>query len=219
MRNVFLAVLLPLGFLFWNGCSTIASSEYSADYAEMPSSEAGLPRKIVRTATLAVNVGNLSNAVAQAESLVKNRNGFIETQTSTEESANMTMRIPADVFETTVSDLGRIGSIRRQNINSKDVTEYYIDQKERLKNMQLLRDKLQALLEKSTNVQDTLAIETELNRVQSDLDAMEAKMLQLAGHIQFSVIHLTFAREKILGPLGYLFKGIFWGIEKLFVIR
>ena len=48
---------------------------------------------------------------------------------------------------------------------------------------------------------------------------MEAKMLQLAGYIQCSVIRLTFEREQILGPLGYLFKGIFWGLGKLFVFR
>jgi len=41
----------------------------------------------------------------------------------------------------------------------------------------------------------------------------------LKGKVDFATIELTLNREKILGPLGYLFKGLFWGVEKLFVIR
>ena len=35
----------------------------------------------------------------------------------------------------------------------------------------------------------------------------------------FAAITLDFTRKPILGPLGYVFKGLWWGIEKLFVLR
>lgn len=221
MRNTCFAVASLLGLLLLNGCGTVGSSYSGNDFA-MPDeqNEPNMQRKRIWSATLTVDVEDLNDAAVQTANLVKKQGGFIETKSDyKDESVGMTLRVPSAVFQKTVAELGRIGSVSHQNIKAVDVTEQYVDMKERLKNMRLLRDKLQALLDKSTNVKDTLAIETELNRVQSDLDAMEAKMLQLTGRIQFSVIHLTFKREKILGPLGYLFKGLYWGFEKLFVIQ
>ncbi len=66
---------------------------------------------------------------------------------------------------------------------------------------------------------DILAIETELNRVQADIDSMQGRMKSLKGKVDLATIELTLNRAKILGPLGYLFKGLCWGVEKLFVIR
>ena len=230
MRNVCVAMSMLLGLLFWNGCASMKSGDYGVSLSNEVealsdiSTEASLQRKIVWTARLTVEVGALSNATAQATSLVKKRNGFIESKSDYQGRSEMTLRIPADVFETTVADLGRIGSVSHQDIKGEDVTERYVDMKARLNSKQLLRDRLQALLDKATDVKDILAIEIELNRVQSDLDSMEARILQLAGHIQYSVVHLTLTQEevekvRILGPLGYLFKGLYWGIEKLFVIQ
>ena len=45
--------------------------------------------------------------------------------------------------------------------------------------------------------------------------------MRMAGGASFRLprIDLTLRRRPILGPLGYAFKGLWWGIEKLFVIR
>lgn len=71
---------------------------------------------------------------------------------------------------------------------------------------------------------DGLAIETELNRVQGDIDSMEVRIKSLKGRIDYATLNLRLAqkeptRKKILGPLGDLFQGLFWTVEKLFVIR
>jgi len=219
MKNVLGFVLPVLGVLLLNGCASVGSYNAVADYSLSPD-EKSMPRKMVWRATLKVEVKDLNRAVEQAANLVKAQGGFVEAKSDyKDESVDMTLRVPADAFGKAVGELGRLGSVQSQRVHGEDVTEHYVDLKERLKNKQLLRNRLQALLDKATTVSDILAIESELNRVQSDLDAMEAKMQQLSGRINFSVINLTFAREQILGPLGYLFKGIYWGLEKLFVIQ
>ncbi len=40
--------------------------------------------------------------------------------------------------------------------------------------------------------------------------------------MEFAALNLTIRQtepKKILGPLGWVFRGLFWGVEKLFVIR
>jgi hypothetical protein len=87
-----------------------------------------------------------------------------------------------------------------------------------------LRDSLKVLLEKAAEVKDVLAVETELNRVQGDIDSMEGRMKSLKGQADLATVELKLIapeaeKKPIYGPLGYLFKGLWWGVEKLFIIR
>jgi len=109
--------------------------------------------------------------------------------------------------------------VTKKYISSKDVTEQYIDTNARLKNKIILRNKLKKLLDKAKDVKDILAIERELNRVQSDIDSMQGRMNFLKSKIKFAKLDVYFHRKPILGPLGYVFKGVWWGVEKMFVIR
>lgn len=73
-------------------------------------------------------------------------------------------------------------------------------------------------MEKAINVKDILAIETELNRVQSDIDSMEGTMKSLKGQVDLATVDLSFKRQQILGPLGYVVTGLWWVVKKLFVL-
>ena len=106
-----------------------------------------------------------------------------------------------------------------RDLSSTDVTEEYVDIEARRTNLLALRDRLRALLDRATEVKDVVAIETELNRVQSELDSLDARMKALKGQVDYATLSVHLTRKPILGPLGYAAKGIWWVIEKLFVIR
>ena len=78
---------------------------------------------------------------------------------------------------------------------------------------------------KARDVKDILLIEAELNRIQSEIDSMEARMRVLKDQIQMSTIRVALHQQvppkpaTIYGPLGYLYKGAEWFVIKLFVIR
>jgi len=85
--------------------------------------------------------------------------------------------------------------------------------------MVALRDRLRALLDKAQDVKDILAIEKELGRVQGDIDSMQARLKSLKGKVDLSSITVSIKRKRILGPLGYVLRGAWWTVEKLFVIQ
>jgi hypothetical protein len=177
-------------------------------------------RMLIWKANLSIEVWNISNAVKEASSMAERAGGFVEQKSDHgDESASLTLRIPAKAFKTTLSDLEILGSVTYRSIEGEDVTEQYIDVEARLKNKVVLRDRLKQLLEKATEVKEILAIETELNRVQADIDSMEGRIKSLKGQVEYATVRLSLERKQILGPLGYLFKGLWWGVEKLFVIR
>ncbi len=113
-----------------------------------------------------------------------------------------------------------------RHVKGEDVTEQYVHVETRLKNNLALRDRFRDLLAKAEEVKDILLIEAELNRIQSEVELMEARMRVLEDHIQYRPsLRVTLHQQvppkpaTIYGPLGYLYKGAEWFVIKLFVIR
>lgn len=217
-----LAGLVAVALL--SGCATYAKRASGSPLMRVgtggDSAEVRPDRMLIWKANLSIEVWNISNAVTEVTTMAERQGGFVEQQSGQgDESANLTLRIPAKVFKTALSDIETIGTVSYRNIEGEDVTEQYIDVEARLKNKIVLCYRLKQLLAKATEIKDILAIETELNRVQADIDSMEGRIKSLKGQVDYATVRLNLDRKPILGPLGYLFKGLWWGVEKLFVIR
>jgi hypothetical protein len=182
-------------------------------------------RMLIWTAELTLEVKNETEAAGKATELVRTAGGYIEEESKTSfGTVSLRIRVPADAFERMIADLEKLGKVDYRSVKGRDVTEEYIDVEARLKNKMALRDSLKVLLEKAAEVKDVLAVETELNRVQGDIDSMEGRMKSLKEQADLATIELKLnapmaEKKPIYGPLGYLFKGLWWGVEKLFIIR
>ncbi len=217
-----LAGLVAVALL--SGCATYgkraSGSPLMRAGAGGDSAEVRPDRMLIWKAHLGLQVWSVSNAVSEATAMAERQGGFVERKSDRgEESASVTLRVPAKAFKTALAALETLGTVTYRNVEGEDVTEQYIDVEARLKNKIVLRDRLKQLLEKATDVKDVLAIESELNRVQGDIDSMEGRIKSLKGQVEYATVTLSLERKPILGPLGYLFKGLWWGVEKLFVIR
>ncbi len=206
------------------GCATHAQRAGSAPPTSERTSGASAmvraDRKLVWKAHLSLEVRDIPESVKEAVVRVEQRGGFVEqTSTAGEGSARLVLRVPTSALQIVLSELEALGTVAYRNITDEDVTERFVDLEARLKNKIVLRDRLRQLLEKATEIKDILAIETELIRVQANVDSMEGQIRSLQGRAEYAVVHFNLTRRIILGPFGLLFKGLWWGIEKLFVIR
>ncbi|MGP1273935.1 MAG: DUF4349 domain-containing protein [Caulobacterales bacterium] len=90
-----------------------------------------------------------------------------------------------------VSEAG--GNIQSQNTNVDDLTTQIVDGEARLRAQTALRDRLQALLETSDGpMADVLAVERELARVQSDIDARASVIAALRTRVETSRLTLYY---------------------------
>jgi hypothetical protein len=187
--------------------------------AREPAQESKPDRMLVWSGSLSIQAWNVSNAVASAVKTIEDCGGYAERQSdSGEDAARLRLRIPVKVFKTTAGLLENLGTVTYRNIEAEDVTEKYIDVDARLKSKIALRDRLKQLLEKAADVRDVLAIETELNRVQADIDSMDGRLKAMKGQIDYATLELTIERKHVLGPVGYAVGSVFWLIGKLFVL-
>jgi hypothetical protein len=177
-------------------------------------------RMIIRYASLTLEVGDVDEAQAKLKIRLPEYRGYISNvNTEVEKSTTVTYRIDSKRLDEFVAEAKELGHVEREFTSSHDVTEQYVDTEARLKNLHMLRDRIRALLDKATDVEDLLKIERELARVQSEIDAYEAQQKTLKQSVDLAEVTVTFEAKTIYGPLGYVAKGVGWVVEKLFVIR
>jgi hypothetical protein len=178
---------------------------------------------------MTVEVGCLSNAVQCVKELAKASGGYVESTSydngvgrydRSSPSASLTLRIPADKLEPIFGSVAELGKVTAKDLSSDDVTEQFVDTQARLKTKKELRNRLQALLDRAKDVKDVLAIEKELNRLQADIDSMEARLKSMKGKVDYASLRVRLTptvSQEVPGPLGYLWKGTAWCVRKLFV--
>ncbi len=193
--------------------ASVASAQEGAELS-------GRSRMLIWRGSINIEVSNISNAVARVTDIAQETDGYVENLSdSGDVRARLTLRVPASSLEPALASLGSIGKVTSRTISSQEVTEQYVDMEARLKTMIALRDRLRAVLDRAEKVTDILVIERELGRVQGNIDATQARLTSLRGRVQMASVSVTIQRRRILGPVGYLFKGTWWAVQKLFVIQ
>lgn len=234
MRSIIVSIMI-LCVIILSGCAS-APAVYEAaptvehDFAlnEEGGTTAPRPeRKLIHTYYMSMEVSDIEKAISEITIMTTNSGGFVENtergssydKWDKDSYASLTIRVPTTKIDTHINFLEEIGDITHEDISTQDVTDNYIDTKVWLDNKIKLRDRLKELLDKATDVEDILAIEKELTRIQSEIDSMQGRLDALEKNIAYTKVRITLKRKRILGPLGYFFKGLWWGVEKLFVIQ
>src|SRR5690606_35284806 len=76
------------------------------------------------------------------------------------------------------------------------------DDEARLRNSIALRGRLQQLLDRANNVEEALAIEKELARIQAEIESMRARLDRMKSEVELATLSLTLERKRVLGPLS-----------------
>ena len=118
-----------------------------------------------------------------------------------------------------MESLESVGKVTSSRVNMTDITAAYLDLDAALKNKRALRDRLRSLLSRATKIEDTLKIEKELSRVQTELDQMEARMKYMRSKVAHSTLDLSITRDRIPGPLGAVKDGTGWVFGKLLYLN
>lgn len=202
-----------------------AAAPAAAGYSSAEQGKAS-GRLLVWTANFSLEVADLAKAQARLTERMLALGGYVEEKSDYGSySQSLVYRVPKDAFATALGDVEQSGKVLSRHVKGEDVTEQYVDVETRLRNNIALRDRLRDLLGKAKDIKDILQIESELNRIQSEIDSMEARMRILKDQIQMSTLRVELRQQEaekpatIYGPLGYLYKGTEWFVTKLFIIR
>ncbi len=185
-----------------------------------PPSPKVIRRIITKRADISVEVDTIDKATEKLIALIEKHGGYIINSNTREERYYSALaKVPSTNLIKTLDDIATLGDKLSQSISQNDVTNQFVDNEARLKNLILFRDKMQKLLNQTTNIEEIVKIEKELRQVQIEIDSIQGRLKYLKNAVALSPINISFKEKTIYGPLGYIFNGVWWVTKKLFVIK
>lgn len=151
-------------------------------------------RQIVKTGEVTLEVDNVANALGRVRAMAVELGGYVGgAQAGTlDQSATLTLRIPAPQFDDALSRLHQIGSkVLVESTREEDVTAAVVDLQARLKNLQASEVQYRVLVAKATKIEDILAVQSRLDDVQGQIEQLTAQLKQLSNQADLSTLTVT----------------------------
>lgn len=153
---------------------------------------------IIKTGTLALQVGGIDDALAAASTKIAALGGYVsgsdrsgdgDSQTATE-----TYRIPAAQWDAALVALrGLAGKVLGEQTQTQDVTGDVLDLGARITNLQATEAALQAIMAKATKISDVLAVQQQLTDVRGQIEQLTTQKKHLEGQAAFSTLTVTYS--------------------------
>jgi virulence-associated protein VapD len=156
-----------------------------------------LGNRVVRTALvdLQVDEGDLNKTINDATDIVlKARGLYVGSSTSVPEgepaSGQVTFRVPVDAFEPVLRQLKELGTYRGEKSSTEDVTNQYVDLNAQLAAWRAQERVYLRLLDRAKSVADVIAVQNQLQQVQSNIERLQGQLNHLEDQSSFSTIVL-----------------------------
>jgi hypothetical protein len=157
-----------------------------------------LGNRIVRTATvnLEVREGGIGDAISQATEVAARHKGIYVAATTSlpsdgEARGQVTFRVPVEAFEAVLRDLKALGTYRGEKSSTEDVTSNYIDLKGQLTAWRAQERVYLRLLDRARSIADVIAVQNQLQQVQSNIERLQGQVDYLEDQSSFSTIVLA----------------------------
>jgi hypothetical protein len=162
-------------------------------------------QKIVKNASISLETKDTEVARVQIEDKIKNIGGQITNVNSWTVRPevlgyNLQVRVPAEKLDQTLIDVSKLGSKQSENISVTDITSQYQDTENQIKNLEIRRDRLRAMMERDTDkLADVLAIDRELWSVQNQIENMTRTQQGRDRDVTFSQLNISLQPEPRIG--------------------
>lgn len=204
-----LCILMLIIVLVFTGCGSSKGSSSSnaapeqskaaygnsADYTS--STEASESKKIINC-QIQITVDNLVNTSNEIETMAKNMGGYIENSEVNDYDCYSTVRIPYNNFDSFISLIEKKYEIKDKRIDSTDITEQYVDNDARLKNMKAQEAQMLEVYKKANTVEDILKVQSQLTEIRGNIESLEAKKKLWDRQVQYTTIKISIDKKQVI---------------------
>jgi len=154
-------------------------------------------KKIIKTATLTLEVKNYSVFNELLHTGVKETGGYISQEEQNQSDYKIenviTIKIPVDQFDNALARLiPAKEKLVEKKITSEDVTTEVVDTKSRMQSKKMVRERYLDLLKQAKNMKEILEVQSEIDGIQEQEESAAGRMQYLSHASSWSTIHLTY---------------------------
>jgi hypothetical protein len=154
-------------------------------------------KKIIKTASLNLEIKDFNAYYTSLREKIRSVGGYVaqEEQTLSDYKSENTVviKVPVDQFDNALVQLiAGVEKINEKKVNSQDVTTEYVDTRSRMEARKRVRDRYLDLLKQAKNMEEILNVQSEVNRIQEEVESAAGRIEYLAHSATLSTINLTY---------------------------
>jgi len=170
-----------------------------------------MSEKIIYTAYADIETIDFDGSVEKVYGLLDQYNAFIENSYITGKSystefyghqsyriAEFTIRVPREYYSALTSSLNTLGNVISINSSVDNITTQYIDTQSRLETYRIEEERLLAMLEKATSVEEMIAIEERLSEVRYNIESLTSQLKNWDNKVNYSTVTIYINEVKEL---------------------
>ncbi|MCX6735894.1 MAG: DUF4349 domain-containing protein [Candidatus Parcubacteria bacterium] len=195
-----------------------------------------IERKLMQDGSLSLVVRQVEAAVSSLTNVAQNLGGRIDdVQYSNAKEfgrkrAVVTLRVPSVNFDSAMTQAKQIAlAVESENISTRDVTEQFIDMQARLKNLKAEEEQYQQIMQKTTDITDTLEVSQYLFDTRQQIEQLQGQMNYLSRQVDMSVITISLSSDPdidaanivwnpmttVKGAVQYFIRAFYWLIDAI----
>ena len=150
---------------------------------------------IVRYGNLSLEVNDVDDALGRVTTIIESAGGYISSSSRSGEGEylylSVTLRVPAAEFSAVMASLRSEGQVLNEDIYSYEVTMQVLDLEARLENLRASESAFLKLLDRAQTVADVVAVQSELSRIQGDIESFEAQLSGVKDQVEMASVMLS----------------------------
>jgi Domain of unknown function (DUF4349) len=164
---------------------------------------------IVQTAALSLSVPGekFEETIRRARTIAVGAGGFVVSSSASQGegqrlvSGTLVVRVPERVYARVLEQVSDLGLVEAREEAGQDVSQELVDLEARIRHLEAVETQLLGFLEQADSVADALTVQSELNRVQGELEQARGRLAYLDDQVAFATISLD-VRERQVAVAG-----------------
>jgi hypothetical protein len=185
------------------GAAQVAGPSSTPSSASSTASQAAqlalASQSIIYTASLTVEVRNVTAAAARAAAIVTAEGGYVSSEQATtnprdpaRSTVSLQLKIPVAEYAGTLSTLSTaLGTQTALTQQAQDVTQQVADVSSLVSSAQAAITQLQALLKQAGSISALLTVQQQIDAQESSLEALQAQQRALARETSYGTVSVT----------------------------
>ncbi|MFI7409586.1 DUF4349 domain-containing protein [Streptomyces sp. NPDC049627] len=175
---------------------------YGSDAGKATAPPKVTANRIIRTASLTVQVKDVPKALDEARTTTEDAGGYVGNETTTRdeeghEHTRVVLRVPVDRYADVLADLQGAGKLIERSAKAQDVTDQVVDVESRIKSQRTSVARIRELMDRATKLSDVVTLEGELSSRQADLEALLAQQASLKDRTSLATITLSLSETPV----------------------
>jgi hypothetical protein len=181
------------------------SAEFDTATANQP--PAGQERLIIRTADISIVAADTEEALTRITEMANSSGGWVVSSnvfqsSDTSKTGYIEIRVPAEGFQSVLDAIAGLAvEVTNLSTSGQDVTEEFVDLDARLGNLEATAARLRTFLDESQTVEEALAVNVELSRVEGEIESIKGRMQFLQQSSSFSSITVNVTPDELAQPI------------------